>query len=1124
MKFFTYGNFRAHEKARNISWLKGLDPTIKRMIIMRINLVAFLISITIMNVCASVHAQSVSLNFKQASLTDVLSAIKKQSGFQFLYNNSEIKNAKPVSVTIKDAVLKDALDQAFKDQPLHYQILDKTIVVKEQNPSMINRLSDFIKRIFITGKISNEQGKPMPGVSIKIKGKTTTAISGSAGEYRIDGQAGDVLVFSYVGYETQEISLSSQNSINIVLKEGNNELDQLQVIGYGTTTRRLSTGSVGSVKAEIIAQQQITNPLIALQGRVPGLQITQTSGLPGASVKVQIRGRNSIAANNNPLYVIDGVPFTSTPLERIGGINNTGAVEPDYSSPLNTISPNDIESIDILKDADATAIYGSRAANGVVLITTKRGKSGKIKLDASLKHGVGQVTRKRKMLNTQQFLQFRRDAFTNSNITPTAANAPELFTWDQNADFDWQDWYIGGKPRTTDASLSLSGGSEQLTFLLGGNYHHEGTILPGSTHYNRSGFHSSINYRSKDSRFNLSSNLFFTSDDNKLSGSASGEPFLASIVRQAPNYPIYDDLGNYYWAPGKTNWVAQSEATNMNKTENLNASLNLSYEVVRGLFIKANAGYNSIQGYQNNQVPIIARSPANAAAGGTSNFANNAIKTFLFEPQLSYSSTIGEGKLDVLAGTTLQQSNTRGQSIFLQGYTNDLLLGNIGFGVVSRQNSTMIQYNFLSVFGRLTYNWNEKYILNVTGRRDGSTRFGPGRQFGNFGSIGAAWLFGNESFIKETFPWLSFGKLRASYGTTGNDGIGDYGYLSLYTNSINYGNTLAIAPSQIGNDNYQWEINKKLEASLDFGFLNDRILFSPTWYRNRSGNQLVGYPLPAITGFASYNANLGAVVQNSGWEFELSTKNIRGNKFSWDSGINITIPRNKLVAFPNLDQSSYADSYVIGEPLSIIQAFHYTGTDPANGNPTVLDVNGDGNIVSSSFYNNRGGDYIIVGKTAPDWYGGFNNTIKYKNFQLDCFFLYTKQQGYNTYKRMGNFGSGSNATNVWTDALNYWKQAGDIDVIQKPLANSTSLQGRFNSSDIGISDASFLRLKTLSLAYHLPQSTLSALKLGDCKVFVQGQNILTVTKLKGYDPENANVPALVVPLLRQWAAGIQCTF
>jgi TonB-linked SusC/RagA family outer membrane protein len=1095
-------------------YCKGLSFILKCM---RISFVIISIQIccTALLFGSNLNAQNISLDVKNVQVKQLLTKIEGQASVSFVYDNKVLIGLQPVTLKVDNEPLSDILNQLEKQMPLRFKRSGNLIGISRTEVKRLTKENSteqskttFSLAIPITGKVLDENGQPLPGATVTVKGTSFSTTTNTDGVFSLSNvPANALLSITFVGYEIKEVS--AENNLTVYLVKGNSKLDEVQIIAYGTTTKRLSTGNISSVKADVISRQPITNPLMALEGRVAGLQITQSSGVPGAAVAVQIRGRNSIAAVNNPLYVVDGVPFTSA---------NVGIIPfPGMGSPMNSINPSDIESIDILKDADATAIYGSRAANGVILITTKKGVSGEAKLDVNLATGFGSLTRIAPVLNKEQYLQVRKDAFVNSSLTPTISNAPDLLGgWDQNQITDWQQWYLGNPAKTTDIEATFSGGNNQIHFLMSGNYHHESNVLPQPEGYNRGNVHLSVGYTSPNKKLQVDANVFYNGDNNVFHIFTTSD--FETVAKTIPFYPVFDASGKYYWVGSITNYKSLSNAYNKWKTINLNSDFVIKYNISNELSFKTNIGYNNITQDQVSPTPSIAQNPSTSPLG-RSVFGNQSVNTYLAEPQLNFRRQIGQGKIDLLAGSTIQQINTNGRRINVSNYSSDLLLENPGYGTATSSGSN-VTYNYLSFFGRLTYNWRDKYLLNGSIRRDGSSRFGPGKQFGNFGSLGMGWIFSNENFIADNLKWLSFGKIRSSYGTTGNDGIGDYGYLSIYSNNATYGTTPAISPTQIANSNYQWEVNKKFEAAVEIGVLKDKLLFSVTWYKNMSGNQLVGYPLPSTTGFDSYQANLPALVQNTGWEIELNTLNVNHSNFKWKTSANLTIPKNKLVSFPGLASTSYANTLIIGQPLSVIQKYHFQGIDPQTGSAITQDVNKDGIYTATSSYNDQGGDYVIAGNTDPKWYGGISNTINLNNFQLDIFFQYTRQNGYNLYTSSSLFGRTYNA---WNYFLNYWKQPGDITITPKPVAASDPTLTRFSQSDATVSDASFLRLKNISLSYNLPTQISQKLKIHNLQIYVQGQNLLTITKYLGYDPELATTSPSQVPPIKMLALGFKCS-
>jgi TonB-linked SusC/RagA family outer membrane protein len=891
------------------------------------------------------------------------------------------------------------------------------------------------------------------------------------------------------------------------------ELDKVQIIGYGTITRRFNTGNVSSINAKTISMQHVTNPLLALQGRVPGLLITQANGLPGSAVNVQIRGKNSIGASNNPLYVVDGVPFTSTPIQIIGGPNGDGSS--NYGSPLNLINPGDIESVDILKDADATAIYGSRAANGVILITTKKAKNNELIIAVDVNKGFGKVTRLEPMLNMQQYLKVRRDGLKNGGLQIDETNAPDITLWDTTKYTDWQHWYMGRTSETTTANVSVTGGTDRSKVLLSASYHEETTVLPEQTKYKRSNIHFNYGYNSRNKRFGFSTNMFYTGDRNKLSGNVQG--ILSQIITTPPDYPVYDDNGKYFWYSNLTNFVADMQSFYRSGGDNFNANGIIQYSFLENLIAKISIGYNRIGINEVRATPSYAKRPTTDPPTGSSVFGKQSIATFLIEPQLEYSTKIDDVKFDFFSGATLQKNLTDGKFRLVNNYENDNFLEDQNKGQTVFKDSLKINYRYISAFARVRFTWKGKYVVNGNLRRDGSSRFGPGRQFGNFFSIGGAWIFSNEKFISDKFRILSFGKLRASYGTTGNDGIADYGFLSTYSNVTPYGNTNALSPTQPANREYQWELSKKFEVALEAGFLRDRIFFTLAHYQNRSSDQLLQYRLPSMTGFLSYQANLPAVVVNKGWEVDIHTVNVHSAKFKWTTQLNLTFPKNTLKSFPGINGSTYANQYVEGYALDNVQLLLVKNFNHQTGRISFVDVNNDGDINSLlSSYNNQKGDKVVVGKTMPDWYGGFSNTVNVGKLEFNMLITYVRQSGYNLKRYHLYTGS---MRNTWQELTSYWKYPGDMNSLPPPSAELIKELYNYSSSNATFENSSYLRLKSISASYNMPIARSKELIF-----YIRAQNLVTITNYKGYDPETSSNLSLMVPPLRSIAVGVKVLF
>ena len=958
----------------------------------------------------------------------------------------------------------------------------------------------------ITGIVSDNLGG-LPGVSVSVKNSDKVAISGNNGHYSIETKATDTLVFSFVGYKTRFIPVNSQKTINVTLQEDATQLQEVKVnAGYYSVKEKERTGSISKVKATDIEKQPVSNPLAAIQGRMTGVNISQTTGTPGGGFNIQIRGTNSIRSDgNSPLYIIDGVPYASQSLSNeaisIGSL-------PGSVSPLSNINPSDIESIEVLKDADATAIYGSRGANGVVLISTKKGKAGQTRFNIQTYSSVGKVTRKLNLMDTQQYLAMRAEAFANDGISTYPDNAYDINgTWDPNRYTDWQKELIGGTALINSAQASVSGGNEATQFLLSGTYRHETSVYLGSESYNKGTVHTSVRHKSQNNKFTLNFSGDYSGDKNTLPG-LDLTPFAYSL---APNTPaLYDENGNLNWENGTfNNPLAYLEGKYLTSSNNLISNLVMAYKFSSNFEFKTSFGYNEMHLSEKRTSPTTMFNPAlEVGLDAARLYLNNGnTKSWIIEPQLNWKKIWSQIKIEALIGTTFQQQKTQQLAQAGSGFPGNSMINNIAAAShIEIINNSITDYKYQAIFGRLNMNWNEKYILNLTGRRDGSSRFGPENRFANFGAIGAAWIFSKEAIFEKSGNAFNFGKIRASYGITGNDQIGDYQYLDTYEVTPNiYNGTTGIQPSRLFNPNFGWETNKKFEVAVELGFLNDNIFLSAAYFNNKSSNQLVGIPLPGTTGFSSIQANLNATVQNTGLELELRTVNIKREKFNWNTAINITLPENKLVAFPGLEGSTYENFLVIGKPLNIVKTYHYTGIDPVTGVYTFQDYNGDGQITATD-------DKKYVADTSQEYYGGLSNQLTYKNWNLDFLFQFVKQKARNYNYNLGMAGT---MVNQPSDIL-----TGQSHQIFSTGENPEAVEAylKYIDSDATISDASFIRLKTLALTYSIPSVWSKSVT---AKIYAQGQNLATITKYLGADPETHS---FYLPPLRQFTLGVQLEF
>ena len=1096
----------------------GICRTIYHKILSIMRLTIVLLIASLMQVSAAGFAQKVSLSASKLPLKTVLGNLSKQTGYDFIYTEQLLKSAVPITIQVKNLELNVVLEQIFTHQPISYAIESKTVILKTKELSLFEKILNKFEEIDVNGKVVDDTGKPVPGATVLVKGKSRTVISGINGEFSFKNiDAGDVIQISYIGYELLEVSASA--SLNtIVLKPATSKLDEVQIQAYGTTSKRLSTSNISTVKGEVLQNQPVANPLLALMGRVPGLQITPNNGSPNSGITVRVQGQNSISNGNDPFYVVDGVPYPTQLLET--GLNriNIGNSGRGPGNPLSFINPADIESIDILKDADATAIYGSRAANGAILITTKRGASGAMKVDLSLQSGFSSFTNNFDKLNTEQYLEMRREALKNVNAIPNAANAYDvlnLYGFDNNRNTDWQKEVLDKKSSFSNYQLNLSGGNNNTQYTIGAGYINQGSFLPGSFENTKATGHFNINTSSNNRKFQVQFGGSYMDDSNTLPSSAN---FLAAIVPSlAPNAPsLYNPDGSLNFAVDDqglstylygNNPLATLESLYINKTRNLVTHADISYQIIPGLNIKANLGYNNLSSNELTTAPLSTYQPyVRPFVSRTSQFSDNRTSSWNIEPQLSYRLLKNWGELNFLLGASAQQNESNGQVITASGYVNDDLMETL-LGATTLENAGTVasRYKYSALFGRANYNYKNKYLFNYTIRRDGTSRFSPDNRFHNFQAAGLGWIFTEEAFIRQSLPWLSFGKLNVSYGITGSDQINDNQYFATYAaSSRTYQTIPVLSLTRIAAPDLHWEQTSKLNFGLRTGFFKDRILLEANYALNRSSDQLVAYFVPYYaSGFGTVSSNFPAVVQNTSWEFALNTNNVSAKDITWTTSVNLTIPKNKLVSFPDLASSSYASRLEIGKSVNITKQFHFLGVDPATGQYVYADSKGNPTMNPNSVTDNVSVDL------NPKFYGGFQNTLRYKSITLDFLFQFLNKKAKNEYFTTTLTGSISNNQPAYV--TNRWQNPGDIaERMLYTTSSSVSFNNSYLSNDAGFTSASYIKLRNAALSWKVPDNWVKSTFLRSASVFVLGQNLLTISDYYGRDPEfnsNTSYPA-----------------
>ncbi|PWV55500.1 SusC/RagA family TonB-linked outer membrane protein [Chitinophaga sp. S165] len=1097
---------------------------------------------------ARISEKLVTLNAKSNSLSVILKKISKNTGITIYFNNLQLAPFNNVSLNVKKRPFTEVMHDLLDPRGMGWvEVNDSTITIRKASATTESStipLSD--TTISVSGKVINEKGSPIISATVALSGTSRGTTTGLDGTFVLNGVPSSAsITISSISFLTQQVSVKGRRNLGTIpMKEYVSDLDATVVKGYYNTTKRFNTATVYTVKGEELAKQPVSNPIMALQGRVPNLVINPSSGLPNAAIKFQMRGQNSLSTQSlrsEPLIIIDGIPYPNTiQAGALGSLQITN----DQISALSLINVNEIEQIDVLTDADATSIYGSRGGNGVILITTKKGKSGTMALNLTLTTGFSQVSNKLDLLNTQQYLQLRKQAYKNDDLpipdkTSVVKNRNnyDFTVWDQTRYTDWQKVFLGGTATTHTANLSVQGGSPTIQYLLSGNYSTQKYVYPGQNKYQIGTTNLNISGNSQNGKFRAQLNNSYTFNTIL----SPGTDFTRLAVSLAPNAPsLYNAEGSLNWEPDSTafvkasTWVnpyAQLLRTTQATNSNFRESADLSYQLSDNISVRTSIGFAEVRASSLSLYPIASTDPFISTNTGTALRSTSKSQSFTVDPQIAYSKEFSTFKIEALLGASYQSSKQELEYIGGEGYTNDALLKSMAAApIISGYNSSS-QYKYVAGFGRLNFNVLGKYLFNMTARRDGSSRFGPNSQFGNFWSFGAGYIFTQEEYVKRTLPLLSFGKFRVSYGTSGNDGISDYQYIELYQpqSGNSYQNTTPLISLGTINSDYHWETIKKLEVGLELGALENRILFTAAYWRTRASDQLGRFPLPATAGADAIVKNQDARIQNMGWDFILNTKILNKPYASWTIGANFGIQNNKLLARPEGVYNGYGFNrfVTVGEPFTgFVIAYRSKGVNTANG--LYQFETRDKNI--STDVDNFFVDALKI-KTIPMTMG-INNSLTFKGLNFSFFLQLTKQMGKNYLfdPAFTSFNPGSFSSmepefgNLPMEYMESWKNPGDISALQKLTSRNTAnplrnLLNRARSSDLAWVDASFIRLRNVSLSYNFPNERIKKYHLATFSVFIQGQNLITLTNYKGLDPEIQSATSL--PLLRTIVGGVQ---
>lgn len=946
----------------------------------------------------------------------------------------------------------------------------------------------------ITGKVTDDKGKAIEGASVILKNSKQGTSTNSTGEFSIVvPEDVKILIISYTGFTTKEISISPQRSnYDVSLKPANSQLTDIIVVGYGTQNKTKVTGAISNIKATDIKDIPVPSVEQAIQGKVAGVNIQSTSGRPGAAIAVQIRGRTSISAGNDPLYVVDGVIISN----RIEFTSNNAVTNAPVSFMAN-INPDDIESIEILKDASAAAIYGSRASNGVVLITTKKGKYGqKTKFDFGTYYGTQSLTKTKKLLGASDYMKMVNEARANN----TPAQSP-LYTPAQIAspafNTDWVGAILNPHSTVKNYQLSAIGGSEKTSFFFSGNYFdQDGILIKGG--FKRYAFRLNLDHEANNwLKFGnniavAKSERIETQPDNSIYSPWS------TALKSLPIERIYKPDGTFS-TNSFANPVHVFQPYDFFGLTTVTNSTYAQVIIIPSLKFRSSIGLELNHSISRNYSPIT--SLQGAGSNGSANEGTSETRNIIATQQLTYDKSFFDNKLGLNATVVYEyQKNTiEDLLLFGQDFPSDVTNYLISAAKITGGTANRTDFALESYLGRATLDWEGKYILAASIRRDASSKFAQGQRVGTFPSIAGGWVVSNEKFL-ENVKAISFLKLRTSYGLTGNQaGIGNFAYRRLFGTGANYDGASGIALSTIGNPNLKWETTKQFDLGLEIGLLKNRINLSIDYYKKNTKDLLLARPIPRTTGFGSITENIGSI-EGEGWDFTLNTINTKGI-LNWSTTITVGTYKNKVTALYN-DQPIVGDFVTqtgVGQPLGAFYLIKALGVDPVTGDMKYEDINKDGAINSS--------DRQYLGSPIPKFQGGITNNLNYKGFDFSIFFQFASgNKLFKTFESgtggTGSLGANAQPTNVFQEIYDErWTPSNPNAKYPRAVSGA---KGTFNTQNSSryLEDASYIRLKTLTLGYSLPQTMLNKTKvIKNIRLYVSGQNLWTITKYSGFDPE-----------------------
>ena len=1160
----------------NLSNTLELDfsPTLKKILSIMKLTVVFLVVFSL-NISATVYSQTtkLSLNAQNQSIKEILYLIENQSDFRFIYESGKINLDKKVSVQVKEQAVEVVLKQLFNSEGINYEITDNNLILINPSPEQLKAISQDKSQAKnkITGVVRDEKGEPIIGANVVEKGTTNGTITDMDGNFTLEVSPKSILLVSYIGYAPQEVAVGNQKNIHVKLHEDTEMLDEVVVVGYGTQKKSDVTTAVASVSSENLKNRAAVNFGEAMAGQVPGVLIQQTNGAPGGEgLTVKVRGTGSITQSNDPLYVVDGYPME-------GGA-------------FRLLNSSDIESIQVLKDASSTAIYGSRGANGVVIITTKKGQIGKPTVQLNAHVGFQQREKKIEMMNRDQYVQWfidgRNQAWLDAKVisadpdkSPHSVNDPNsrraLYSGAssqymipdgtgsykynfldpasvaQMPDNDWQD-LLYRNALTQQYELSVNGGSENTRYTFSGSYMSQDGIVR-NTDYERYNFRTNVSSKIADClNVGMSLMAYYANGTEQANGKDSPVMYALNLP---PIYPLYNEDGTYGSMVRNPEILAGDVANpigiadqvmNKRKRHGWLGTIFAEWEIIKNLKyrISINGGIqdNIQKKFEPSYVDFDSSKAPRPAKGINERWTD---RDWVIENTLNYSFTLADKhSFNTLLGYTTQAHSYEHMKGEARGYANDNIT-TLNAGTMYALTSDESEYSMISYLGRINYVYDNRYMLTTTLRSDGSSRFGRNKKWGTFPSVSLGWRISQEKFMQDVKP-VSDLKIRASFGISGNNRIGNYSAIGLlstgfYPTGDAVQNT--VNPSTMPNDDLGWERTRQYNVGFELGLFDNRIRLEGDFYDSRSIDLLLNVPIPTITGYSNQMQNIGKV-QNRGMEFTLNTKNFTGGDFTWSSNFNISFNKNKVLEVgvdgrPIYGSAPNANNAFItkpGYPIASFYGYKYLGVFQSEeelekyphlrndkvGDGRYEDVNKDGKLDQN--------DKTILGDNNPLFTAGFSNSYRYNNITLDIQF--TGSYGaevFSFYKRMCGIYHGDR--NGLIEQLGRWRsesEPGD-GVHFRPTRTPSGWQR--DPSSAWVQDASYLRLRNLTFGYDFDQNVLEKVKMRGLRLYVTGQNLFTITNYVGYDPETSSQSGLAqggdylgYPTARSFIIGANITF